>query len=63
MTVDTGQTRLTIVVAAFEEARALPALHPRIAAVMDVLSTDGIEPRVLYVVEFGDVGGGVAHLR
>ena len=49
MTVDTGQTRLTIVVAAFEEARALPALHPRIAAVMDVLSTDGIEPRVLYV--------------
>ncbi len=41
--------RLTIVVAAFDEARALPVLHPRIAAVMDVLAADGLEARVLYV--------------
>src|SRR5690606_25600612 len=45
----TATARLTIVVAAFEEARALPLLHPRIAVVMDALAADGIEPRVLYV--------------
>ncbi|MEF3082786.1 glycosyltransferase family 2 protein [Luteimonas sp. SMYT11W] len=41
--------RLTIVIAAFDEAHALPMLHPRIAAVMETLAADGIETRVLYV--------------
>ena len=41
--------RLTVVVAAFNEAQALPLLHPRIAAVLDTLSGEGIEGRVLYV--------------
>jgi polyisoprenyl-phosphate glycosyltransferase len=41
--------RLTVVIAAFNEAEALPALHPRIAAVLDGLADDGIEGRVLYV--------------
>jgi polyisoprenyl-phosphate glycosyltransferase len=41
--------RLTIVVAAFNEAEALPALHPRIAAVLDALVGEGIEGHVLYV--------------
>ena len=40
--------RLTVVVAAFNESEALPALHPRIAAVLDALG-DGIDGRVLYV--------------
>ena len=44
-----GRERLTIVIAAFDEARALPALQPRLAAVMDQLSADGVEARVLYV--------------
>lgn len=39
--------RLTIVVAAFNEAEALPLLHPRIVAVLVRLS--GIEGRVLYI--------------
>lgn len=38
--------RLTIVVPAFNEAHALPVLHPRIAAVLDRLD---MEVRVLYV--------------
>ncbi|WP_242111393.1 glycosyltransferase family 2 protein [Luteimonas aquatica] len=38
---------LTVVVAAFNEADALPALHPRIAAAFDAL--DGVDGRVLYV--------------
>jgi len=41
--------RLTVVIAAFNEADALPALQPRIAAVLDALAGDGIEGRVLYV--------------
>ncbi len=41
--------RLTVVVAAFNEAEALPALHPRIAAVLDALVADGVEGHVLYV--------------
>ena len=41
--------RLTVVVAAFNEAEALPALHPRIAAVLDTLAGDGVEGHVLYV--------------
>jgi glycosyltransferase involved in cell wall biosynthesis len=39
---------LTIVVAAFNEAEALPSLHPRIAAVLDGLR-DEVNGRVLYV--------------
>ena len=41
--------RLTVVVAAFNEAQSLPLLHPRIAAVLDDLAGDGIDGRVLYV--------------
>ncbi|MFZ5638517.1 MAG: glycosyltransferase family 2 protein [Pseudomonadota bacterium] len=41
--------RLTVVVAAYNEAEALPALHPRIAAVLDGLASDGVEGHVLYV--------------
>ncbi len=41
--------RLTVVVAAFNEAEALPALHPRIAAVLDALAGEGVEGHVLYV--------------
>jgi glycosyltransferase involved in cell wall biosynthesis len=39
---------LTIVVAAFNEAEALPRLHPRIAAVLDGLESR-VDGRVLYV--------------
>ncbi|MFC0682747.1 glycosyltransferase family 2 protein [Lysobacter korlensis] len=39
--------RLTVVVAAFNEADSLPLLHPRIVAALDALS--GIDGRVLYV--------------
>ncbi len=41
--------RLTVVVAAFNEAESLPALHPRIAAVLDGLAGEGVEGHVLYV--------------
>ena len=41
--------RLTVVVAAFNEAEALPVLQPRIAAVLDDLRAAGIDGRVLYV--------------
>ena len=41
------QDRLTVVVAARNEAEALPALHPRIAAVLQHL--DGVDGQVLYV--------------
>ena len=41
---------LTVVVAAFNEAEALPLLQPRIAAALDALRRDaGVEGRVLYV--------------
>jgi glycosyltransferase involved in cell wall biosynthesis len=43
------QDRLTVVVAAFNEADALPVLQPRIAAVLDALAADGVDGRVLYV--------------
>ena len=48
------QDQLTIVIAAFNEAEALPALHPRIAAVLDGIHGDGmhgggVDGRVLYV--------------
>lgn len=39
--------RLTVVVAAYNEADALPRLHPRIAAALDAMP--GIEGRVIYV--------------
>ena len=39
--------RLTVVVAAFNEAESLPLIHPRIAAALDGL--DAIDGRVLYV--------------
>ena len=38
---------LTVLVAARNEAQSLPALHPRIAAVLKRL--DGVQGRVLYV--------------
>lgn len=41
--------RLTIVVAAYNEAEALPSLHPRIAAVLDALAGEGVDGGVLYV--------------
>ncbi|HEY0309842.1 MAG TPA: glycosyltransferase family 2 protein [Luteimonas sp.] len=41
--------RLTVVVAAFNEAESLPVLHPRIAAVLDGLRGEDIDGRVLYV--------------
>ncbi|QCO67200.1 glycosyltransferase family 2 protein [Luteimonas yindakuii] len=41
--------RLTIVVAAFNEADALPVLHRRILDVLDGLRGDGIDGGVLYV--------------
>lgn len=41
--------RLTVVVAAFNEADALPALHPRIAAALDTLAATGVDGHVLYV--------------
>lgn len=41
--------RLTVVVAAFNEADTLPLLHPRLAAVLDGLAGDGIEGHLLYV--------------
>ena len=41
---------LTMVVAAWNEAEALPALHPRIAAVLDqLLREHDVQGRVLYV--------------
>lgn len=41
--------RLTVVVAAFNEAESLPLLQPRIGAVLDALSADGVEGAVLYI--------------
>ncbi|WMJ70160.1 glycosyltransferase family 2 protein [Stenotrophomonas sp. 24(2023)] len=42
-----SQDRLTFVIAAYNEERALPQLHPRLLAVLDALH--GLEGRVLYV--------------
>jgi polyisoprenyl-phosphate glycosyltransferase len=41
--------RLTVVVAAFNEAEILPVLHPRVAAVLDGLAGEGVDGHVLYV--------------
>lgn len=40
---------LTVVVAARDEADALPLLHARLAPVLDAMRADGIDGRVLYV--------------
>ncbi len=40
---------LTLVVAAFNEAEALPRLQPRIRAALDRAEAEGLEARVLYV--------------
>jgi glycosyltransferase involved in cell wall biosynthesis len=42
-----GLQRLTVVVAAFNEAASLPLLHPRIVAALDGLP--GLDARVLYI--------------
>ena len=44
-----ARERLTVVVAAYNEAEALPALHPRVVAVLDALAVDGVDGTVLYV--------------
>lgn len=42
--------RITAVVAAYNEAEALPALHPRIAAVLDAMAEESdIDGQILYV--------------
>ncbi|MBB1088198.1 glycosyltransferase family 2 protein [Lysobacter sp. SG-8] len=41
--------RLTVVVAAYNEADSLPLLHPRIGAVLDGLRAQGVDGQVLYV--------------
>ena len=42
--------RLTVVVAAFNEAPSLPELHRRLAAVLDAMAAgDAVDGRVLYV--------------
>ena len=43
------QEQLTVVIAARDEAEALPLLHLRLATVLDELSADGVQGRVLYV--------------
>jgi glycosyltransferase involved in cell wall biosynthesis len=40
---------LTLVIAAFNEAEALPSLQPRIAAAMDAAEREGLQARVLYI--------------
>lgn len=40
---------LTIVIAAFNEAEALPALQPRIATALKLAEAEGLDARVLYV--------------
>ena len=48
---------LTVVVAAHNEAEALPVLHPRIRAVLDQLAREaGVDGRVLYVDDGSDDG-------
>ncbi len=40
---------LTLVIAAYNEADALPALQPRIAAALDMAECEGLDARVLYI--------------
>ena len=49
MTAPPSRDRLTVVVAAFNEAQSLPLLHPRIADALAGLAGDGVDGRVLYV--------------
>ena len=49
MTTHSSRDRLTVVVAAFNEAQSLPVLHPRIADALAGLAGEGVEGRVLYV--------------
>ena len=44
-----ARDRLTVVIAAYNEADALPKLHPRIATVLDALTADDVDGGVLYV--------------
>ncbi|QWF18257.1 glycosyltransferase family 2 protein [Lysobacter capsici] len=44
-----SRDRVTVVLAAFDEAASLPLLQPRIAAALDALRADGVDGRVLYV--------------
>lgn len=44
-----GIDRVTVVVAAFNEAEALPPLHARIATVLDGLREEAVDGHVLYV--------------
>src|SRR5690606_11530064 len=46
---------LTVVVAARDEADALPLLHARVARVLDGLREDGVDGRILY--EIGRAAG------
>jgi len=46
---DRAHARLTIVIAAYDEEHALPAVQPRLAAVLDTLYADGVDAGVLYV--------------
>ena len=41
--------RLTLVIAAYNEEEALPALQPRIVAALDMAEREGLEARALYV--------------
>lgn len=41
--------RLTLVIAAYNEAEALPALWPRIATALEAVEAEGLEARVLFV--------------
>ena len=41
--------RLTVVIAAFNEAAVLPVLQPRIMAALDTAEREGLEARLLYV--------------
>ncbi|GAB1406316.1 glycosyltransferase family 2 protein [Thermomonas brevis] len=41
--------RLTLVIAAYNEAEALPALWPRIATALEAVEAEGLEGRVLFV--------------
>ena len=40
---------LTLVIAAYNEADALPALQPRIALALDMTQREGLEARVLFI--------------
>ncbi len=44
-----NRDRLTVVLAALDEAQSLPLLHPRIAAALDALQAQDVDGRVLYV--------------